>query len=241
MSNLEYIYISHVTNEIFWLNLIDRGCRSVGNNDLNNNMSHDVGENFLDALSSKSLSNTAMYAPACDYLKKLDNVNSNWEFTNSSSATDAMHASNLNNFERQININGSFSSDNLPNLVGTWSIAPPEPQVVNSPFFNLPQVSCHGAHDNLQGNNNIEYQIGLNNAMTADNNYYGSGNGLMIPDSYASSNSARNFADVISFNSRLGKPLMDHVYHAPKPSNFKSLINLSDTTKKQGLTSQVST
>lgn len=222
---------------------LDRGCRSVGNNDLNNNMSHDVGENFLDALSSKSLSNTAMYAPACDYLKKLDNVNSNWEFTNSSSATDAIHASNLNNFERQININGSFSSDNLPNLVGTWSIAPPEPQVVNSPFFNLPQVSCHGAHNNLQGNNNIEYQIGLNNAMAADNNFYGSGNGLMIPDSYSSSNSARNFADVISFNSRLGKPLMDHVHHAPKPSNFKSLINLSDTTKKQGLqtTSKVST
>ncbi|KAM5566538.1 hypothetical protein ABKV19_014943 [Rosa sericea] len=230
---------------------------SVGNNDLSSSMTHDVGENFLDALSSKNLSNTAMYEPACDYLKKLDNASSNWEFTNSSSAAATMHASNLNNFERQININGSFSSENLSNLVSTWSIAPPEPQVANSPFFNLPQVSCYGANNNLMkvesatqlaganlhgrpfssdNGSNIDYQIGLNNTMATDNSYYGSGNGLVMPDSYSSSNSARNFTDVISFNSRLGKPLMDHSHHAQKPSNFKSLINLSDnTSKKQGL------
>ncbi|XP_004297789.1 PREDICTED: transcription factor bHLH111 isoform X4 [Fragaria vesca subsp. vesca] len=232
---------------------------SAGNNGLNGSMTHDVGENFLDALSSKNLTNTAMYDPACDYLKKLDNASSNWEFTNSSTTAATMHASNLNNFERQININGSFSNENLSNLVSTWSIAPPEPQLVSSPFFNnLPhQVSCYGAHNNLmkvesaaqlaganihgrpfssENGSNIDYQIGLNNAMAADNNYYGSGNGLVMPDSYSSSNSARSFTDVISFNSRLGKPLIDHVHHAQKPSNFKSSINLSDNTcKKQGL------
>ncbi|XP_050373165.1 transcription factor bHLH111 isoform X3 [Argentina anserina] len=229
----------------------------VGNNDMNSSMGHDVGENFLDALSSKNLSESAMYEPACDYLKKLDNASSNWEFTNSPSTAATIHASNLTNFERQININGSFNNENLSNLVGTWSIAPPEPQVVNSPFFNFPQVPCYGAQNNLMkvesaaqlagstllgrqfssdNESSIDYQIGLNSAMTADNSYYVSGNGLVMPDSYSSSNSARSFKDVISFNSRLGKPLTDHVHHAQKPSNFKSLISSSDSnSKKQGL------
>lgn len=275
------------------------------------NNDHDVGENFLDALSSKSLSSShAMYEePACDYLKKLDNTT--WEFTNVSAA------SNFNNFQKQIN-NGGFIDNNnlininienerltkLSNLVSTWSLAPPEPQVLMDHDHQYPQPNqtshlkpqsfvndstssdsqmgvsnrnsgsglfpCYGGHNlkaddqnnghhskleaacvagALHGrsptsfgtnNNGIEYQIGLNNPRAEDhhNGKYYYGNGSILPDSYSSCNTtsatARNFADVISFTSRLGnhKPLLD--IHAPKPNCFKH-FNSSDHSKKQGL------
>nr|QFU95349.1 basic helix-loop-helix DNA-binding superfamily protein 110 [Eriobotrya japonica] len=259
------------------------------NHDLRNN-DHGVGENFIDAISSKGLStHHVMYdEPACDYLKKLDS-NSTWEFTNSA-------ASNFNNFEKQIN--GGFMDNNmnisienerltkLSNLVSSWSIAPPEPQLVLNnfpphqgmdhdhhysqpnlchlkpqPFFNDSTSSCNPqmgitnrnsasslfscyrsqnmkVDDQNHGHpNGIEYQIGLDNPMAADhhNSKYFNGNGSILPDSYSSctsTNAARNFADVISFTSRLGnKPLND--LHAPKPC-FKS-FNSSDHSKKQNL------
>ncbi|PIA64046.1 hypothetical protein AQUCO_00201384v1 [Aquilegia coerulea] len=82
----------------------------------------DVGENFLEALSSKNLA-TNMFEPVCDYLKKMDN---SWEYGNSTS---------YNNMERQLNsFSGSILEhdnrvNNLSNLVTDWSIAPPCPEV----------------------------------------------------------------------------------------------------------------
>ena len=96
-------------------------CRTVGSNgELQNNQ--DVEENFVDALSSKTSMSTGMFEPACDYLKKLDN---SWEFTNSTS---------FNNFDKNINGFSESLLDNerlskLSNLVSTWSIAPPHPEV----------------------------------------------------------------------------------------------------------------
>ncbi|KAF3431012.1 hypothetical protein FNV43_RR25742 [Rhamnella rubrinervis] len=252
----------------------------VGSNgDLHNHQ--DVGENFLDGLAStKSMSTTGMFEPACDYLKKLDH--STWEFTNPSSFNNFDHKQ-MNGFNETMIENERLTK--LSNLVSTWSIAPPEPEV-NRQFMN-PQTcnnnislsssmdhlkqtfsdstaceiggnrnnnsslfSCYGhalkaetGHDQTEieapgallrrsFNGNIGYQIGLNSPIIGDNNkyYYG----MPAADSYSSCTSARNLADVISFTSRLGKPLID--IHAPnKPSSFKSSLNLSDNSKKDGL------
>jgi hypothetical protein len=73
--------------------------------------------------------------------------------------------------------------------------------------------------------NGVGYHIGLNNSVLVGDNskyYYG------MPD--ATSRSARNFADVLTFTNRLSKPLVD--FQVPKPC-FKS-INLSDS-RKQGI------
>lgn len=92
--------------------------RSVGTGeDLRN--SHDVGENFLQSLSSKNLT-TELFEPACDYLKKLDNC---WEFTNQTSYIEKQ----LNSFDGSM-----MEPERLPSssdLVSNWSIAPPNPQL----------------------------------------------------------------------------------------------------------------
>ncbi|BFG17377.1 hypothetical protein CerSpe_036510 [Prunus speciosa] len=297
MINGEQVSDNHIWNHVLL---------SVnGNTDLHHN-DHDVGENFLDALSSKSLSTDhVMYEPACDYLKKLDN--STWEFTKYVSAA----SNNFNSFEKQLN--GGFMENNnmnnnvnienerltkLSNMVNTWSIAPPEPQLVMDQdhhhylkpqaFINNDSTSCdaqmgnnnitnrnsgsslfpcygskveaacvaggggggaiHGITPSFGNNTNgIEYQIGLNNvnAMVADhhNGKYLYGNGSILPDSYSScgatSAGARNFADVISFSSRLGNKSALVDIHAPKPC-FKS-SNISDQySKKQASSTRVS-
>jgi hypothetical protein len=223
-----------------------------------------------------------MFEPACDYLKKLDH--STWEFTNSPSFNNFDHKQ-MNGFNDTMIENERLTK--LSNLVSTWSIAPPEPEVhrqfmnpqtcnnnisLSSSMDHLKQTfsdptgceiggnnrnnnsslfSCYGhalkaetGHDQAEieapgallrrsFNGNIGYQIGLNSpTINGDNSkyYYG----MPAVDSYSSCTSARNLADVISFNSRLGKPLID--IHAPnKPSSFKSSLNLSDNSKKQGL------
>lgn len=88
------------------------------NGDIHN--SHGGGENFLDSLSSKTLT-TEMFEPACDFLKKLDNC---WEFQNSTP---------FNGIEKQLNsydgsLIGHERSTNNSDLVSKWSIAPPDPQ-----------------------------------------------------------------------------------------------------------------
>ncbi|TYI93889.1 hypothetical protein E1A91_D02G165900v1 [Gossypium mustelinum] len=103
----------------------------------------DIGNNLLEAISSKSNSSAAgIFEPACDYLKKIDG---NWEFSNSSV---------FNNFIKNMNEGfDSSSTDNnqqssseserltkLSNMVSHWSIAPPDPQV-NPPQFINPKSS----------------------------------------------------------------------------------------------------
>ncbi|KAF8389609.1 hypothetical protein HHK36_024128 [Tetracentron sinense] len=105
--------------------------------------SQGVGENFLEALSSKNLS-AGMFEPACDYLKKMDSC---WEFTSSAS---------FNSLEKQLNgFNGSLIENerltNLSNLVSNWSIAPPDPELdsqINPPTRN---VSLNSSMDQYSG------------------------------------------------------------------------------------------
>ncbi|KDP38214.1 hypothetical protein JCGZ_04857 [Jatropha curcas] len=110
----------HASDSQLWSQILF----GVGSNgELQN--SQDVGENLLDALSSKSSAiSSGIFEPACDYLKKMD---SNWEFT---------HSPSFNSFDKQINSFSSSSDQNLietklSNLVSNWSIAPPDPGLIN--------------------------------------------------------------------------------------------------------------
>eukprot|EP00268_Persea_americana_P047092 TRINITY_DN4880_c0_g1_i3.p1 TRINITY_DN4880_c0_g1~~TRINITY_DN4880_c0_g1_i3.p1 ORF type:complete len:496 (+),score=82.13 TRINITY_DN4880_c0_g1_i3:200-1687(+) len=99
--------------------------------------SHDVGENFLQALSSKHLS-TELFDPAYDYLKKLDN---SWEFTNQTSYIEKQ----LNNFDGSL-----IEPKRLPNssdLVSNWSIAPPNPQLDNQITPKMRTLSLNSCID----------------------------------------------------------------------------------------------
>ncbi|XP_050231204.1 transcription factor bHLH111 [Mercurialis annua] len=137
-SPTDHLIGEHASDSQLWSQIL----LGVGSNgDLQNNQ--DVGENFLDALSSKS----SIFEPACDYLKKMDG---NWEFTNSQSS--------FNNFDKHINngfnnnpdqhqhqhhqhqhqhqhrqglIDGDQRINKLSNLVSNWSIAPPDPITCN--------------------------------------------------------------------------------------------------------------
>ena len=122
--------------------------RNVGSNgELHG--SQDVGENLLDALSSKNLS-TGIFEPACDYLKKMDH--NSWEFTNSTS---------FSNFDKHFNgfaenFIESERLSKLSDLVSNWSIAPPDPEV-NHQFdpqicnmsLSSPMDMQYSQHDNI--------------------------------------------------------------------------------------------
>lgn len=90
----------------------------------------------MDALSSKGMTN-AMFEPACDYLKKLDTAS--WEYSGNSTP--------FNSFEKHLNgysealIENNERLTKLSNLVSTWSIAPPDPEVSSSHFDNIPQTN----------------------------------------------------------------------------------------------------
>lgn len=180
-------------------------CRSsVGSNigEVQNNQ--DVEEKFVDALSSKSSMSTAgiLFEPACDYVKKLDN---SWDSTNS-----------FNNFEKHIS---GFSESVLDNqrlnklsniLLSTWSIAPPvadqfDPtQACDSPSRNSSLFSCYG----------LDFKVDNQSRESTE-----APAALLLGDNM-SRYSYRSFADIISFSTRIGKPLLD--IHAPNHS-FKSL------------------
>ncbi|CAK7326898.1 unnamed protein product [Dovyalis caffra] len=116
----------HASDNQIWSHIL----LGVGSNEELDN-SQEVGENLLDALSSKTTStiSSGIFGPACDYFKKMDN---NWEFTNPTS---------FNNFEKHLNgfsesligINGT----KLNKLVGHLSIAPPNPEVKRQLFDPL--------------------------------------------------------------------------------------------------------
>lgn len=217
-----------------------------------------------------------MFEPACDYLKKLD---TSWEYSGSTS---------FNSFEKHLNgFNDAMIESNegltkLSNLVSTWSIAPPDPEVsshfdpqtnnmsLNSSMDHYPQSEpCHhfkqpfedstlacsvggtsrnsgvfpcydqdmkvkqeyhhasevsGAVFGKSFNTNNGYQNGFNShSSVGDSGKFYNG----LPNI---SSCPRNFSDLISFNSRLGRPVIG--VHALKPST--KYLNLSES-KKQGL------
>lgn len=75
----------------------------------------------MDGLSSK----TMFDEPACDYLKKLDTTN--WEYSGSASFNTSFEK-HLNGYSEAL-IENNERLTKLSNLVSTWSIAPPDPEV----------------------------------------------------------------------------------------------------------------
>lgn len=213
-----------------------------------------------------------MFQPVCDYLKKLDHTS--WEYNGSTS---------LNSFEKHLNGFSEAMLENnerltkLSNLVSTWSIAPPDPEVSshfdpqktnnmslssNSMDHHFPQsehfkqpfrdstssCSLGGAsrssgvipncydHDMKvkQEYHASEVPPGAVFGKTLNANGF---NSLSVGDSCKLyhgmpniSSCTRNFSDVISFNSRLGRPVIG--VHSQKPS--MKYLNVSES-KKQGL------
>ncbi|KAI6685950.1 hypothetical protein NL676_031863 [Syzygium grande] len=128
----------HLSDHHLWNHVLLVG----SGGDLHNNQ-HDVPENLLDSLSSKTMSNLNSFeppsatSPCNNYLKKLSNTCNIWDFPNTS-----LNGPNFMQGQR-------FSSNNkLSNSVGDWSIAPPDPEV-NLPFDSSPMSlgsssTCHG-------------------------------------------------------------------------------------------------
>ncbi|KAG4919352.1 hypothetical protein JHK85_057633 [Glycine max] len=255
----------HASDNQLWSHVLS----GVGSNgELHNGQ--EIGENFLDALSSKSMTST-MFQPVCDYLKKLDHTS--WEYNGPTS---------LNSFEKHLNgfseamIENNERLTKLSNLVSTWSIAPPDPEVSshfdpqtnnmslssNSMDHHFPQsehfkqpfrdstssCSLGGAsrssgvipncydHDMKvkQEYHASEVPPGAVFGKTLNANGF---NSLSVGDSCKLyhgmpniSSCTRNFSDVISFNSRLGRPVIG--VHSQKPS--MKYLNVSES-KKQGL------
>ncbi|KAL5554133.1 hypothetical protein UlMin_041534 [Ulmus minor] len=279
-SSEELMAEQHASDNHIWNHVL----LNIGSNgDLNTNQ--DVGENFLDGLSSsKCMSTTGMYEPACDYLKKLE---SSWEFTNTTPSFnnfDQDHHKPINGFNDHSFVNENERLAKLSNLISTWSIAPPEPelhrQFINPQTCNIslssstdhqfpPANLCHLKQSFNDSNlfptcyvNNLKvengggemerppamaagallrrpyhlngingHQAGINNSSLVSDNgkyYYG-----MAEPYNSSCNSAKNFADVISFSNRIGKPLID-IHAQPNKNNSIKSPSLSDS-KRQGL------
>lgn len=222
---------------------------------------HDDAENFLEALSSKSLA-TEMFNPVCDYLKKLD---SSWEFTNPSP---------VNRLEKHLNSYNSGTMiepermTNLSALVSNWSIAPPntthnvplnpamphysssnmspiKPEIPNSPSYPgsrstgyLPNSYVHGIkgesqHQDLIGGPFSSGDVG-SYQVGLNNPMIGLTNKYCngISSDVPWSNNARNLSDLISFGSCLNKPVT--AFHdISRPSVLKGSALLCDS-KKQG-------
>ncbi|CAK9326805.1 unnamed protein product [Citrullus colocynthis] len=181
----------------------------------------DIEANFLETISSRSMSTTGIFEPtACsDYLKKMDttnnNNNNNWEdtfqsFTNNNNGllTTSHHTHMLQN-DRFLK---------LSNLVNTWSIALPSSQqahlghLIDDQHDHLPTsiVPTHepdGAvpHPGLDPCASTILRRSLHN---------------------------QNYGDFISFNGRLAKPVVGINGSSHNPC-FKSSLNLSADTKKQ--------
>ncbi|XP_061351022.1 transcription factor bHLH111-like [Gastrolobium bilobum] len=108
----------HASDNQLWSHVLS----SVACDEELNRSSQGIGDNFLDALSSKSMTRS-MFEPAFDYLKKLD---TNWEYSGSTSFNS--FEKHLNGFSDEI-IENNERLNKLSNLVSTWSVAPPDPEV----------------------------------------------------------------------------------------------------------------
>ncbi|KAJ6903312.1 hypothetical protein NC651_020727 [Populus alba x Populus x berolinensis] len=131
----------------------------VGSNNEELENSQDVGENLLDALSSKitSTMSSGIFGPACDYFKKMDN---NWELTTPTSC---------NNFEKQLNgfSESLIGSGRLNKLVSHLCIAPPNPEVKRQSFDPLtgntslnPSVNNHYSSQHQTYSNSTPCLVG---------------------------------------------------------------------------------
>ncbi|OIV89565.1 hypothetical protein TanjilG_19242 [Lupinus angustifolius] len=187
------------------------------------NNSQEIGENFLDALSSKSMGST-MFEPACDYLKKLD---TNWDHHYNGSTSFNTFEKHLNGYSNAMIENNNERLTKLSNLVSTWSIAPPDPEVNNRHFvpqrtnmslnstmdhYAQSDPNCHikqpssGVFPNFYGHNmmRVKQQYHASEVpgdvfgKSSNTNGYQNGFNSLSPISCQ-----RNFSDLISFNNKI--------------------------------------
>ncbi|XP_054810271.1 transcription factor bHLH123 [Prosopis cineraria] len=214
-----------------------------------------VGENFMDALSSKSMMNE----PASNYLKKLDTT---WEYNNHHNNNSSCLI-NSSSFDNQKQLNGFneavLESERLSKLVSTWSIAPPDPQldthhqthgnnnynnnintvILNSSMDHSGGFSSYGGHDMNVKQEHHHHHHHPSEAPSAQGLFGYQNNGLFNShESYGMpslSSCSRNLSDVISFTGRIGLPVIG--IHALKPSFRPPLMSVSDSKKQAFQTS----
>ncbi|XVE74615.1 hypothetical protein DITRI_Ditri12bG0031600 [Diplodiscus trichospermus] len=121
----------HASDNHLWNHVLS----SVGRDgDVGNGQ--DVGENLFEAISStKSISSTGIFEPACDYLKKIEG---NWDFQSTSGFNNFIK--NFNGYDTSTDHDHQSSVESerltrMSNLVSNWSINPPDPHV-NPQFIN---------------------------------------------------------------------------------------------------------
>lgn len=191
-----------------------------------------------------------MFDPACDYLKKMDN---GWEFS-SSPCFNNLDKNFNNGFNDAIFENERLSK--LSNLVSSWSIAPPEPEINH-------QFGPHACNISLSSSTTVDHHQYSQSTVTdvrmnGSHLYYGhdmkvderrpieplirrsmnGGNGvgyqMGINNSMNVGDNGKYYYGLpdMSFGSCLSKPLVD--VSAPK-SLMKNNLNLSDCKKPSSL------
>ncbi|XP_030512787.1 transcription factor bHLH111 isoform X3 [Rhodamnia argentea] len=248
----------HLSDHHLWNHVL----LSVGSGGDLHSHQHEVPENLLDSLSSKTMSNLNSFEPpsatsSCsNYLKKSGNTYNIWDFPNTS-----LNGSTFMQGQR-------FSSNHkLSTSVGDWSIAPPDPEV-NLPFGSSPMSlssssTCHGLCGSTilrpQYSGELEASVGTalfrrspsvyssnnvlgdgfgptNASITADNGRYYGG---------AAGSSSRGFDDddtSSSFSSRIGRRFktlnlsdckIKPVSSPPVRANMRGQGNTSEGKKKR--------
>ncbi|MED6162499.1 hypothetical protein PIB30_071014 [Stylosanthes scabra] len=277
-----HFFPEHADDNHLWNHVLS------SNGELQNN--EEIGEKFLDALSSKNMTSSMFEEPAyCDYLKKLDSTSNSWEysggggggsssssFNNNNNSFDEKHLNNNNNNNNGFSdalIENNERLTKLSNLVSTWSIAPPDPQLSttthlfehppptnnnnNNQFPQSHDPNCNFKQQPFIGDNSTSSYNPINissydhqgmMSKVKEEEYQHHQNGLLmngvfsvggdggnklyhgLPNiiSSCTRNNNNNISDVISFNSRLGRPVLG--IHAQKAS-----MNLSEQKKHQPL------
>ncbi|KAJ1403137.1 Myc-type, basic helix-loop-helix [Sesbania bispinosa] len=153
----------HASDNQLWSHVLS----GVGSNGELHNNHQEIGENFLDALSSKSMA-SGMYEPACDYLKKLD---TSWEYSAGSTSFNSFEK-HLNGFSEAL-IENNERLTKLSNLVSTWSIAPPDPEVSSSHFDSQ-------TNNNMSLNSSMDHHYPQSDPFGGASNNKNSG-GAVLP------------------------------------------------------------
>lgn len=205
--------------------------RNIGNGVELQSNEQDIGANFLETISSKSMTTTGIFEPtACsDYLKKMDtnNNNNNWDSYQTFNNNNGLITTHSHVLENE-------RLPKLSNLVNTWSIALPSPEahlrhLMDEEHDHLRAASVP-SHGGLEPDGAV---------AQADLEPCGAGGSALFRRSFHhqigvkqfyENASTRNFGDYISFNGRLGKPVVG-INGSSNPC-FKSL-NLSADSKKQ--------
>ncbi|RDY12197.1 Transcription factor bHLH111, partial [Mucuna pruriens] len=262
-SSNEFMGDQHVSDNQLWSHVLSDVCSEEFHSS-----SQEIGEKFLDALSSKGMTRSS-FEPACDYLKKLDTA---WEYSGSTSFNG--FEKHLNGFSDEI-IENNGRLNKLSNLETTWPNAPPDPEFntlsslanhhtqsnpshIKQPFGDSTTCSvgetstsfpCYGLDMKVKQEYYANEVAGSGFGRSSFNTVTGSLNGFnnLLNGMPNFSPCTRNFSDVISFTSRLARPIVG--FHAPIPSltssdSRKQVLQTSSPTrttnrKGDGRTSEV--